>query len=307
VQRLLADGHTTAYVPKTWLDNKIDGRESTVRQVLAVDDQARLDLYRNLGAAPGITVSAVKQVHPARDAYAILRGDKYQLVTPGAKKKLVAERVKALRKALSARLADPHFVTILPGDNVEGEVDDPQVLDASTLETKAVLAPNHLLESAPDLAADMDIHKVCALIAIVKGEPDRVKLNATLGLHGNLGSDADYYDALHQHYWTEKGTQYDEETNLPALYAEWGYTTVFSGKSKFPDLYKHIRAPLATGKRYVFAITGHLVAVTMRQPLNPGTPYGQGETTASYFQFHSDVANYVGNEGLQSVEYIFEK
>lgn len=144
---------------------------------------------------------------------------------------------------------------------------------------------------------------VCSLIALVKMEGvDAVKSKVEAeSLSGEIAA----VQALHG-YYKGKGIEYDDTSTHPALYSEWGYSLIFSGKANFNVLHKHLR--LKKDQTLIFDIEGHTVKIKVKKDLPVFNSSTMPTITPSeYFETFSDSDNYKENEFTKAVEYIYKK
>lgn len=144
---------------------------------------------------------------------------------------------------------------------------------------------------------------VCSLIALVKMEGlDAVKRKVS---DDEISDEIEAVQALHGHY-KGKGVEYDDTSTHPALYSEWGYSLIFSGKVNFNVLHKHLR--LKKDQTFIFDIEGHTVKVKVKKDLPVYDSNTMPTITPSeYFETFSDEDNYKEDEFSKAVEYIYKK
>lgn len=196
-----------------------------------------------------------------------------------------------------AALSEVHRVTLLPS-----------TLSAAAIAgatRKLLIRPNEFVRAPSDLG-EFDVETACSLISISKSQSTST-LNAKLGLTKNLGSDIDYYEALHGYYFQDRNVEYTEASAHPTIYSEWGYQIVFSGNVEFKDLPKELTFTLLKGKGYIFGIDGHSVYVTVKKNLAPGTVIASNPGVEEYLKFHSDNRNFNKLEHQRRVYYIYDK
>lgn len=317
IQRLLADGEDKLYVTKSWADTQFDDRSETVRQVLTEGKYRGLhdELIGNINEITGIDIYRVQEVDPVSKVTSTLLQDGFSTYPSrdDARKITSSQRQSTstkLHNDLMTALDDRYKVTVLPQD---GNKTNLSQVSVPTLPQKPLIDPKGLVKAPDDILGTFDITKVCALIAVYKGE-----LNNLPGLYTQIGltkapkphngkAEQGYYLALHDYYYTQKNIQYDEPSTHAGIYREWGYQLIFTGNTDWTNLPTKLSQPLQTGKSYIFDLDNHSVYVTMKKTLNPGPALGKDERLSDYFNFQSDPNNFNTGEWKQRVENIYEK
>jgi len=307
IQRLVADGVGTLYVPPDWMDTTFDDRAETIRQVLYTPTMARLkqELLENLSASAGFEISAIVEITDPAGLSARFMSDTAGFGAANPPRTADLWPVKAhklrqlktlLKQPLADALAEPNFVTYPPSD---------REVTAGNLKRTLVISPNHLVKAADDLGTGYDITKVCALIAVYKNEGEAA-VKAKFNLSKSLKAAEDYYKRLHTYYYDERNVQYDEPVTHPGIYAEWGYQMIHAGHTTWGNLHTVLRRPLTPGKKYIIDLDNHSVAVTIKKAFLPGVGTN-GEPFKNFIEFHSDSDNFNTGELNQYVEYVYEK
>jgi hypothetical protein len=182
---------------------------------------------------------------------------------------------------------------------------------------RPVLSPDDYLPEASDLpSADTDlatteipggedkvkyITYACVLIALLKDDGGVARAQV---LTKNANFPAEVIagtQALHTHY-RKKNIEYDQRSTAERLMREdWGYKLLWTGSSKWGDLYKEVG--LKPGK-YVVDIEGHTVMTEVLTEVTKGTPMGD---ISKVFKHNSESSNYTLSHWEPKVTAIWKK